>query len=121
MFHQYHLLAVAMLIISIPFMNYSLLSVFDSKISISIYPWFCSAILLCNQIFIFIFHKLRNHKNFAKFLSSRSLVAIFLNPSHPHSIWTISLISFGDCPYDFKLKGGDVLRGRYLELLPPPL
>ena len=22
--------------------------------------------------------------------------------------------------YDFKLKGGDVLRGRYLELLPPP-
>ena len=23
--------------------------------------------------------------------------------------------------YDFKLKGGDVLRGRYLELLPSPL
>jgi hypothetical protein len=44
-FYQYHLLTVLLIVISMPGASYGILTFFDAKVSISLYPWIICAIL----------------------------------------------------------------------------
>ena len=73
---------------------------------------FCDRLLVVKNKFASNFQQ----KNILENLIWRKLALIYesknlVTPCNPQNMTDI---------YDFKLKGGDVLRGRYLELLPPP-